>query len=91
MKRKFLPLALAAALFMTACNDESADSSETNTESKTTVEKPATEEEKTEISVGPNGAAVSTKGGTDVKLGQEGATVGTKDVNIKLGKDTTDQ
>ena len=39
-----------------------------------------------EISVGPDGAEVKTKSGTEVKVGDKGATVGSKDVKIDIKK-----
>ena len=60
-------------------------------ETTTVKEQPAktrtpAEAKKTEISVGPDGAEVKTKSGTEVKVGEKGATVGSKDVKIDVKK-----
>ena len=79
---------LAGSLLFTfvACNSEtSAESDKQTTETKASKD----EDEKTEISVGPDGASLKSKN-TDVKVSSEGASVGTKDVNVKVNtKDTT--
>ena len=86
MKTRFLNLFAVAFLFvMFACNNE------TKKEETTTVKEPAKKEaaaeaKKTEISVGPDGAEVKTKSGTEVKVGDKGATVGSKDVKIDVKK-----
>ncbi len=91
MKTTFARLFAASFLFvMLACNDEK-KKEETTT---TTKEQPATtpvitapvEPKKTEISIGPDGAEVKTKRGTEVKVGDKGATVGSKDVKIDIKK-----
>lgn len=86
MKTRFLNLFAVVFLFvMFGCNNE------TKKEETTTVKEPAKKEaaaeaKKTEISVGPDGAEVKTKSGTEVKVGDKGATVGSKDVKIDVKK-----
>jgi len=91
MKTTFVNLFAASFLLvMLACNDEK-KKEETTT---TTKEQPATipaEPKKTEISVGPGGAEVKTKSGTEVKVGEKGATVGSKDVKIDIKKEDEKQ
>ena len=91
MKTTFAKLFAASFLLvMIACNNE-----KKKEETTTTHEQPATtpaktstpaEPKKTEISVGPGGAEVKTKSGTEVKVGDKGATVGSKDVKIDIKK-----
>ena len=81
---------LAAAFFVpaTACNNQE---TETRQEAeKTTVKPKPGETKKTEVSVGPDGAEVKTKDGTEVKVSESGSSVGTKDTRVKITtKDTT--
>lgn len=87
ISRKLFPVIFAAFLF--ACNNGSSDSAGS---ADTTAAATPAADEKTEISVGPDGASLKTPGGTDVKVSSEGASVGTKDVNIKATtKDSLDK
>jgi hypothetical protein len=62
-----------------ACNNE------TKKEDVPAKEKAAKEEaKKTEVSVGPDGAEVKTKSGTEVKVGDSGVSVGTKDAKVDI-------
>ena len=95
MKTTFARLFAASFLFvMLACNDEKKKEETTTTTKEQPATTPATtpvttapvEPKKTEISIGPDGAEVKTKRGTEVKVGDKGATVGSKDVKIDIKK-----
>ena len=89
MKTRFLKLFAGSFLFvMLACNNETKKEETTTIKEKEQPAKKETpaEPKKTEISVGPDGAEVKTKSGTEVKVGDKGATVGSKDVKIDIKK-----
>lgn len=67
-------------LTVVACNNEKKTEEVTKKEKSSKTEEP----KKTEISVGPDGAAVKTKSGTDVKVGEKGVSVGSEDVKIDI-------
>ncbi len=75
--------AASLLLIMLSCNDEK-KKVETTTTTHEQREATRTERKKTEISVGPGGAEVKTKSGTEVKVSDKGAAVGSKDVKIDI-------
>ena len=81
----FIPFTLMAFV---ACNsgEQKVETKNTTQESTTTPSSDTqkVEPKKTNISVGPGGASVDTKKGTQVKVDSNGVKVGTKDVNIIL-------
>ncbi len=84
MRNKLLNL-LAGLVLLTvfACNSET--KKEEVTEKEKSAKTSASEEpKKTEVSVGPDGAEVKTKSGTEIKVGEKGASVGSKDVKIDV-------
>ncbi|MGK2864730.1 MAG: hypothetical protein ACSLE0_22560 [Chitinophagaceae bacterium] len=84
MKTTFARLfAVSLLLVMLSCNDEKKKEESTTTTHKKSDATPA-ERKKTEISVGPGGAEVKTKSGTEVKVSDKGAAVGSKDVKIDI-------
>lgn len=87
MKTGLKLFAVSLLLSLFACNNEK-KKEETTTSAKEQPVKTTTpaEPKKTEISVGPGGAEVKTKSGTEVKVGEKGATVGSKDVKIDVKK-----
>ena len=91
MKTTFAKLFAASFLLvMLACNDEKKKEETTTTTKDHSNASPATttpaEPKRTEISIGPDGAEVKTKSGTEVKVGDKGTTVGSKDVKIDIKK-----
>ena len=86
----FLKLAgISFLLVIVSCaNEKKEEETKTTTVKEQAVKKADTPEpKKTEVSVGPDGAEVKTKSGTEVKVSDKGATVGNKDVKIDLKKD----
>ncbi|MGZ8557452.1 MAG: hypothetical protein ACXWWC_03930 [Chitinophagaceae bacterium] len=91
MKTTFARLFAASFLLvMLACNNEKKKEETTTTTKEQPATTPATttpaEPKKTEISIGPDGAEVKTKSGTEVKVSDKGTTVGSKDVKIDIKK-----
>ena len=74
---KQLAITFCTAAFLFACNSED----------KKVADAKAEEPKKTEISVGPGGAEVKTKSGTEIKVDEKGAKAGNKDVKIDIKKD----
>jgi hypothetical protein len=83
----FIPCTLMVFI---SCNsgDQKVETKNTTQESTTTDPSGDTlkkeEPKKTNISVGPDGASIETKKGTQVKVDSGGVKVGTKDVNITV-------
>ncbi|MEP7251239.1 MAG: hypothetical protein ABI683_02630 [Ginsengibacter sp.] len=81
-------ISISGVIFLSACGDPS--TTETSTESKKNItsETSATVKtldsvKKTTISVGPDGAGVSSKN-TEVKVDQSGVKIGTKDIKVDV-------
>lgn len=84
MKKTIASLMFAAILILgTAACGNKENKTENGNNNASAVE--SAPDKKTEISVGPDGAEVKTKSGTEVKVGDKGASVGNKDVDIKVG------
>ena len=77
-------MAISGICFFTACSDsvKENEAGSTPATKSTTVQK-ADSVKKTTISVGPDGAGVSTKS-TEVQVNSSGVKVGTKDVKVDV-------
>ena len=85
MKTSFVKIFVAASLLILfSCNDEKNEKTNT-TEEKTGVKKE--EPKKKEVSIGPDGAEVKTKSGTEIKVGDSGTSIKSKDVKVDVKKD----
>lgn len=84
MKIRLLSLCAGFVLLTAvACNSET-KKEEVTVKEKAAKAPAADEPKKTEISIGPDGAEVKTKSGTEVKVGEKGASVGSKDVKVDI-------
>ena len=87
MKTGFLKLFTGSFLLvLLACNNEKKKEETTTIKEQPGKTNTPAEPKKTEISIGPDGAEVKTKSGTEVKIGDTEATVGSKDVKIDIKK-----
>ena len=85
MKTSFVKFFVAASLLILfSCNDEKKEKS-TPVEEKSEVKKE--EPKKTEVSIGPDGAEVKTKSGTEIKVSDTGTSVSSKGVKVDVKKD----
>ena len=85
MKKHVLQfMAISGICFFTACSDSGKENEPgSNPGTKSTTVQTADSVKKTTISVGPDGAGVSTKS-TDVQVNSSGVKVGTKDVKVDV-------
>ncbi|MDF2386639.1 hypothetical protein JMG10_34580 [Nostoc ellipsosporum NOK] len=83
MKKHLMPLAAGILLVaLAACsNDEKKTETPSTPPAQSQTPPPA---QKTEVSVGPDGASVKTKDGTKVAVDKKGAEVGDKKTDIKI-------
>ncbi len=85
MKTSFVKFFVAASLLIQfSCNDEKKEKTRTE-EEKSEVKKE--EAKKTEVSIGPDGAEVKTKSGTEIKVSDTGTSVRSKEVKVDVKKD----
>jgi len=84
MKKHLMSLSAGLLLIgMTACSNEE-KKTETPAPPPAQSKTPPPPAQKTEISVGPDGASVKTKDGTKVSMDKKGAEVGDKKTDIKI-------